>query len=135
MKKSILISVGILTAIALALGIGGKKYMNAQTHEKNLENQRQAALSLKKEEPHVTKVVFTSEGSYPGVGIPWTVGAKVMMGGEVFNMSLRKDKILIINYGTDEAKMNKYDEIHKKTPFNVIPMEIIYSNGKREVIK
>ncbi|WP_271328090.1 hypothetical protein [Lactococcus muris] len=136
MKKSILISVGILTAIALALGIGGKKYMNAQTHEKNLENQRQAALSLKKKEPHATKVVFTSEGSHPGVGIPWTVGAEVTMGGEIYNMSLEAEGDYSINLGKDENnyKSDKLEEIKSR---KVVEhhLEVVYSNGETEVIE
>ncbi|WP_251713328.1 hypothetical protein [Lactococcus ileimucosae] len=138
MKKSILISVGILTAIALTivLSIGGKKYMDARTHEKNLENQRQAALALKKKEPHVTKVEFISEGSYPGVGIPWTVGAEVTMGGEIYNMSLEAEGDYSINLGKDENnyKSDKLEEIKSRKAVEH-HLEVIYSNGETEVIE
>lgn len=69
---------------------------------------------LRKEEPQATKVLFTSEGSHPGIGLPWTVGAEVTIDNDVFDMSLETDKISIINYGTDKKKMEKYTKLREK---------------------
>ena len=136
-KKSLVVVVSLAAVIViLLLGIGGKRYMDSKKMDTNLENQRKAALALKKEEPQATKIVFTSEGSHPGIGIPWTVGAEVTMDGEVFNMSVEADGDYSINLGKDEDnyKSNKLKEIKNK---KIVEhnLEVIYSDGKSEEIK
>ena len=134
-KKSLVVVVSLAVVIViLLLGIGGKRYMDSKKMDTNLENQRKAALALKKEEPQATKIVFTSEGSHPGIGIPWTVGAEVTMDGEVFNMSVEADGDYSVNFDTTEEG-DKYDEIHKKKENDKLSLEVIYSDGKSEEIK
>ncbi|MEY8538185.1 hypothetical protein AALM99_06995 [Lactococcus muris] len=134
-KKGLVI--GLLSfIIALIIATGGKFYMdNKEKENENIANQRLAALMLRKEEPHATKVLFTSEGSHPGVGLPWTVGAEVTIGNDVFDMSLETDEISIINYGTDKKKMEKYTELREKKNIPNTPLEVVYSNGKCEVLQ
>lgn len=134
-KKYMMISVSLVAiALVLLLGIGGKKYMSNKKTNTNLENQRKAALALKKEKPHISKIVFTSDGSRPGIGIPWTVGAEVTMDGEVFNMSVESDGDYSVDFDTSEEG-DKYDEIQNKKGSDKLLLEIVYSNGKREKIK
>ncbi len=124
----------VVVIVILLLGIGGKGYMDRQKKDTNLDNQRKAALALKNEEPHATKIVFTSEGSRPGIGVPWTVGAEVTMDGEVFNMSVEADGDYSVNFDTTEEG-NRYDEIHKRKENDKRSLEVIYSNGKNEEMK
>lgn len=136
-KKYMMISVSLVAiALVLLLGIGGKKYMSNKKTNTNLENQRKAALALAKEEPHISKIVFTSEGISRGIGMPWSVGADVTMDGEVFFMSVKVNGSHIINLGIDENnyKSDKLDEIkNKKTVKQTV--KVIYSNGKSEEIR
>ena len=136
-KKGLIIVLSLaMVAIILLLGIGGKRYMDRKKTDTNFENQRKAALALRKEEPHMTKIEFTSEGSRPGIGIPWTVGAKVTLDDEVFNMSVEADGDYSINLGKDENnyKSNKLKEIKNKK-VTEHDLKVIYSNGKSEKIK
>lgn len=134
-KKGLIVPVSLAVVVfILLLGIGGKRYMDRKKTDTNFENQRKAALALRKEEPHMTKIEFTSEGSRPGIGIPWTVGAKVTMDDEVFNMSVEADGDYSVDFDTTEDG-DKYDEIHKKKESSKLSLEIIYSNGEREEIK
>lgn len=133
-KKGFMIGILSLVIIALIMVVGGKLYMRNKEKE-NLKNQRLAALMLRKEEPNATKVLFTSEGLHPGIGLPWTVGAKVTIDNDVFNMSLETDEISIINYGTDKKKMEKYAELRDKKNTSSTSLEVVYSNGEREVLQ
>lgn len=134
-KKGLIVVFSLVAVIIiLVLGIGGKRYMDRKKTDTNYENQRKAALALRKEEPHMTKIEFTSEGSHPGIGIPWTVGAKVTLDDEVFNMSVEADGDYSVDFDTTEEG-DKYDEIHKKKENVKLSLEIIYSNGEREVVK
>lgn len=133
-KKGLVIGILSLVIIALIIVIGGKMYMSNK-EKGNIENQRLAALMLRKEEPNATKVFFTSEGSHPGIGLPWTVGAEVTIDNDVFNMSLETDEISIINYGTDKKKMEKYTELRDKKNTSSTSLEVVYSNGEREVLQ
>lgn len=133
-KKGFMIGILSLVIIALIMVVGGKLYMRNKEKE-NLKNQRLAALMLRKEEPNATKVLFTSEGLHPRIGLPWTVGAKVTIDNDVFNMSLETDEISIINYGTDKKKMEKYAELRDKKNTSSTSLEVVYSNGEREVLQ
>lgn len=132
-KKKLIFGLLLIVIIALILVVGGKLYMTNKEN-KNLENQRQAALTLKKEEPNVTKVVFTNEGASPGIGVPWTVEAKVTIDKEVFKMFLNKDEVMGPVFENDD-KAKKYDEVTKEKPIIKKPLEVIYSNKKSEVFK
>ncbi|KXT59344.1 hypothetical protein LACDD01_02141 [Lactococcus sp. DD01] len=103
--------------------------------ESSLSKQRLAALSLKKEEPYVTKVEFIGEGEHPGVGASWVIGAKATMGGEVFDISLGTEGNTAIHFLGNEGKKKRYDEITNKELSHEYPLEVIYSNGKHEVLE
>ena len=133
-KKGLVIGLLSVVIIALIIVIGGKFYMDNK-EKGNIENQRLAALMLRQEEPHATKVLFTSDGSHPGIGLPWTVGAEVTIDNDVFDMSLETDEISIINYGTDKKKMEKYTELREKKNISNTSLEVVYSNGEREVLQ
>ncbi|HAP14633.1 MAG TPA: hypothetical protein DCZ00_07500 [Lactococcus sp.] len=127
-KQTKRIAVGITAVLViLGLAIGGKMFMDKKAHNQNLEYQRQAALTLKKEEPRATKVVFKGEGSSDGIGLPWSIDADVTVNGQVFVMGLERNRIGIV-FG------DKY-EPSKNTDVSDSPLEVIYGNGEREIIK
>lgn len=138
-----IISVAIIFLLASVLVIGGKNYMDKNQKETelaqqkiNLENQRKAALIIRKKEPNASKVVFTSEGYFPGFGVPWTASTDVTIGGEVFRILLDSvDNYYSVRLGTNIDKMNKYNEVHNKKTSNQPPLEVTYHNGQTEVIK
>ena len=133
-KKKLIFGLLSIVTIVLIIAIGGKEYMNNKEKE-NLANQRLAAIALKKKEPLVTKVVFNYDaGGRPGLGMPWMVGAEVTMDKEVFQMSLETDGNFSVNFDTHE-EADKYDEIHNRKTKVIPSLEIIYNNGKYEVIQ
>lgn len=127
--------IGLLYVVIITLitVIGGKVYMDNK-EKGNIENQRLAALTLRKEEPHATKVIFKFEGGQPGIGVPWVAGAEVTMGGETFKYNLETDNSeRVVFSNLEEAE--KYDEITNKELSQEYPLEVIYSNGEHEVLK
>lgn len=102
--------------------------------DESLSNQRLAAVALKKEKPYVTKVEFKGDGSRPGIGAPWVIGAKATMDGEVFDISLETEGNTAVHFQGNEDKRKRYGEISKEG-VDKHPLEVIYSNGEREVLK
>lgn len=131
-KKKLIFGLLSIVIIVLIIAIGGKEYMSNKKKE-NLANQRLAALTLKKEEPQATKVVFKYEGGRPGVGVSWLVGAEVTIGGEIFKYNLEIDNAERVVFSNLE-EVNKFKEI-KKTADLSKQLEVIYFNGEREVLK
>lgn len=121
-----------LVIITLIIVIGGKKYMENKENE-NLANQRLAALALKKEEPLVTKVMFTTDGNQIGFG-PWGVEADVTIEDEVFKTVIHKDGSMVVYFNGNEDESKKYDEIMNKYSSHEQPLVVIYSNSRKEVI-
>lgn len=132
-KKGLVIGILSFVIIALIIVIGGKLYMNKK-EKQDRANQRLAALTLRKEEPHATKVVFKYEGGQPGVGVPWVVGAEVTLDGEIFKYNLETDNSeRVVFSNLEEAE--KYEEIKKKSVSSSTNLEVVYFNGDREVLK
>lgn len=131
-KKGLTIGILSFVIIALIIVIGGKLYMDNKEKE-NLANQRLAALTLKKEEPNASKVIFTTEGHYPGIGVPWSVQAKVTIDKEVFDMFLEKDKVMG-GFFESKNEMEKFSNRNRRKPVTEKTLEVIYSNGEQEVI-
>lgn len=132
-KKGLMIGILSFVIIALIIVIGGKMYMDNK-EKGNIENQRLAALTLRKEEPHATKVIFKYEGGQPGIGGPWVAGAEVTMGGETFKYNLETDNSeRVVFSNLEEAE--KYEEIKKKSVSSSTDLEVVYFNGEREVLK
>lgn len=117
--------------------VGGKLYMShkERNQDENLANQRLAAIALKKKEPLVTKVEFIGEGEYLGVGAPWVIGAKATIGGEVFDISLDTEGNMAVHFQGNKGKKKRYDEITNKELSHEYSLEVIYSNGKHEVLE
>ena len=133
-KKKLIFALLSIVIMFLVIVIGGKPYITDKEKE-NLADQRLAAIALKKREPLVTKVVFNYDaGGRPGLGMPWMVGAEVTMDKEVFQMTLETDGNFSVNFDTHEEG-DKYEEIHNKKAKAIPSLEIIYSNGKHEVIQ
>lgn len=135
-KKGLVIGLLSVVIITLIMVIGGKLYMDNQEskQDESLSNQRLAAVALKKEKPYVTKVEFKGNGSRPGLGAPWVIGAKATMDGEVFDISLETEGNTAVHFQGNEDKRKRYEEISKEG-INKHPLEVIYSNGEREVLK
>ncbi|QDK70171.1 hypothetical protein [Lactococcus protaetiae] len=112
-----------LIILVLIVGVGGKKCMDNQ---KELSNEREAALALKKQDYNATKVVFTGKGGHSGVGLPWTIGASVTVKGKVYRMNLNKTGIdfALDGYDSTFPSFTGSDKI-----------EVVYSNGKSEVLQ
>lgn len=132
-KKGLVIGLLSVVIITLIIVIGGKMYMDNKEKE-NLENQRNAALILRKEYPKATKVVFTTEGGRAGFG-SWGVSADVTIDSEVFVMGLHTDRVGSIHFEGNKNKEKKYDEIIDKNTTKSASLEVEYSDGKQEIIK
>ncbi len=132
-KKGLMIGILSFAIIALIIAIGGKLYMDNKEKE-NLENQRKAALVLRKEYPNASKVLFTTEGGRAGFG-SWGVSADVTIDSEVFVMGLHTDRVGSIHFEGDKNKEKKYDEIIDKNTTKSVSLEVEYSDGKQEIIK
>lgn len=132
-KKGLIIGILSFAIIALIIAIGGKLYMGNKENE-NLENQKSAALELRKKEPLVTKVKFTTEGYRPGFG-SWGVEADVTMDGEVFKTIIHENGSMMVYFDGDETQSKKYDEIMNRNSSQKHPLLVIYSNGREEVIQ
>lgn len=132
-RKGLMIGLLSLVIITLITVIGEEMYMSNKEKE-NLANQRLAALTLKKEEPNATKVVFTTEGHYPGIGVPWSVQAKVTIDKEVFNMFLNKNEVMGAVF-EDDNEAKKFSNRNRRKPATEKTLGVIYSNGEQEVIR
>lgn len=100
----------------------------------NIANQRLAALTLRKEEPQATKVVFKYEGGHPGYGVPWLVGAEVTISGETFKYNLETNNAERVIFSNLEES-EKFEKIRETSSGRSNNLEVIYFNGEREVIK
>ncbi len=101
-RKKLTTGIIFIVSVILIVIIGGKMY-TSHKEKQNLENQYLAALTLRKEYPKATKVVFTTEGGRVGFG-SWGVSADVTIDSEVFVMGLHTDRVGSIHFGGDKNK-------------------------------
>lgn len=120
-NKSILSILVIIIFILLVIGIGGKTYMSNKENE-NIEKQRTAAIGFKEVQPGVEEIKFMQEGSYSGAGI-WSVGVNVIVQGKTYSEIFSKDGL------------GGGDELPEGNTGTKEPVKVIYSNGKKEILK
>lgn len=130
-KKRPVLGLFSVVIIAFILVIGGKMYMNDKNNEK-IENQKDAAISLRTEYKDLEEVIFChDDGKFSGTENDfgtWYIDAKVKISNEWYEITTGKD-------GGTYGGISKSFPEEKIEGITTIPTKIKYSNGKEEVLK
>ncbi|KRM20533.1 hypothetical protein FC90_GL000136 [Latilactobacillus graminis DSM 20719] len=106
--------------VLLGIGIGVKMKMDKK--DSNLENQRTAAIGVKKIQPGVQKIHFTAEGGIDGGG-DWSANAELVVNGKRYEEILTKDGLGV------------GDDLPEGNTGTTTPVKVVYSDKSEEVIK
>lgn len=130
-RKKVIGLVIIMGVLILVMFFVGKVYMNKKVNEK-LENQKQAAISLRNEYKDLEEIVFNKDGGNDSgtendFGT-WYINVKIKISNEWYEIATGKDGGA---YGGIPKKFPE-DKIGGKT---TNPTKVKYSNGKEEILE